>query len=149
MHVLKDALAKELFGSVAEDTLHGRTLVADDALGVDNGDDVQGVLDERTELALAAVYLAAEFPQAGVLHGAGEGLPLEQERPVAADAHLGQGDGEVHREPREADVTRLEEVSARGRAGIVQQGKAVGCLPHLPPLSALANTRHSNPSSFF
>ena len=76
MHVLKDALAKELFGSVAEDTLHGRTLVADDALGVDNGDDVQGVLDERTELALAAVYLAAEIPQAGVLHGAGEGLIL-------------------------------------------------------------------------
>ena len=56
-----DRAAEQRVGQVAEDALDRLALVLDDAVGVDDGDDVRGVLDERLEALLALAELSQAF----------------------------------------------------------------------------------------
>src|SRR5205085_12605584 len=57
---LEDVPADELLGLVAENALARRTLVAEHAVGADDRGQIGGVLDQRTEVLLAALDLAEE-----------------------------------------------------------------------------------------
>ena len=56
MHEIKCVLADQLFGSKTRDPLYGRTQVADGAVVIQYGDDVEGGLYQRPELGISGGF---------------------------------------------------------------------------------------------